>query len=89
MTTRLYDQDSALLDFTATVTGCEEKKGQYIVTLDQTAFFPEGGGQGADHGTLGSAHVVDCHEHGGEVCPARWRPGDGTLKPCPELVGRL
>ena len=29
------------------------------------------------------------HEHGGEVCPARWRPGDGTLKPCPELVGRL
>ena len=67
MTTRLYDQNSALLDFTATVTGCEEKKGQYIVTLDQTAFFPEGGGQGADHGTLGSAHVVDCHEHGGEV----------------------
>ena len=29
------------------------------------------------------------HEHGGEVCPARGRPGDGTLKPCPELVGRL
>lgn len=67
MTIRLYNQDSALLAFTATVTGCEEKKGQYIVTLDRTAFFPEGGGQGADHGTLGEAHVLDCHEAGGEV----------------------
>ena len=67
MTSRLYNQDSALLAFTATVTGCEEKKGQYIVTLDRTAFFPEGGGQGADHGTLGEAHVLDCHEAGGEV----------------------
>ena len=67
MTIRLYDQDSMMLDFTATVTGCMEKKGQYVVTLDQTAFFPEGGGQGADHGTLGGAHVLDCHEHGGEV----------------------
>ena len=67
MTIRLYDQDSMLRDFTATVTGCLEKKGQYIVTLDRTAFFPEGGGQGADHGTLGGVHVTDCHEHGGEV----------------------
>ena len=67
MTIHLYDQDSMLLDFTATVTGCTEKKGQYVVTLDQTAFFPEGGGQGADHGTLGGVNVLDCHEHGGEV----------------------
>lgn len=67
MTIRLYNQDSALLDFTATVTGCAEKKGQYVVTLDRTAFFPEGGGQGADHGTLGDAQVIDCHEAGGEV----------------------
>ena len=45
MTIRLYNQDSALLAFSAVVTGCEEKKGLYAVTLDQTAFFPEGGGQ--------------------------------------------
>lgn len=67
MTIRLYNQDSALLDFTATVTGCVEKKGQFAVTLDRTAFFPEGGGQGADHGTLGGTQVLDCHEAGGEV----------------------
>lgn len=67
MTIHLYDQDSMLLDFTATVTACYEKKGQYVITLDQTAFFPEGGGQGADHGMLGGVNVIDCHEHGGEV----------------------
>ena len=67
MTTRLYDQDSFVLDFTAQVTGCTEKDGKYNITLDRTAFFPEGGGQGADHGVLGGVNVVDCHEVGGEV----------------------
>lgn len=67
MSIRLYNQDSSILTFTAVVTGCEEKKGQYFVTLDQTAFFPEGGGQGADHGVLGGVNVVDCHEVNGEV----------------------
>lgn len=67
MTIRLYNQDSVLLAFSAVVTGCEEKKGQYAVTLDQTAFFPEGGGQGADHGVLGGVNVLDVHEVGGEV----------------------
>ena len=67
MTIRLYNEDSFLLDFSARVTGCTEKGDRYIVTLDRTAFFPEGGGQGADHGLLGGVHVLDCHEHGGEV----------------------
>lgn len=67
MTIHLYDKDSELLEFDATVLSCEEKGAQYLVTLDQTAFFPEGGGQGADHGTLGKVHVLDAHEVGGEV----------------------
>ncbi|MBT4376916.1 peroxiredoxin [archaeon] len=28
-------------------------------------------------------------EHGGEVCPANWKPGEKTLKPGLELVGKL
>ncbi len=28
-------------------------------------------------------------EHGDEVCPAKWKPGDETLKPSLDLVGRL
>jgi alkyl hydroperoxide reductase subunit AhpC len=28
-------------------------------------------------------------EHGGEVCPAKWQPGDATLKPGLDLVGKI
>ena len=67
MTIRLYDQDAERMEFTATVRACEPKGEGYAVVLDRTAFFPEGGGQGADHGTLGEAHVLDAHEVQGEV----------------------
>ena len=53
MTIRLYDKDVDMLDFSAVVKTCAQRENGYVVTLDQTAFFPEGGGQGADHGTLG------------------------------------
>ena len=29
------------------------------------------------------------HEHGDEVCPAKWQPGEKTLKPSFDLVGKL
>lgn len=29
------------------------------------------------------------HEHGGEVCPSNWKPGDKTLKPGMDLVGKI
>lgn len=67
MTERLFDQDVHLLDFTAHVLSCEEKNGQYAVILDRTAFFPEGGGQGADHGMLGNAQVLDAHDTKGVI----------------------
>ena len=64
MTERLYDADSHLFSFRAVVTGCEETVGGWLVTLDRTAFFPEGGGQRADTGTLGGARVLDVQERG-------------------------
>ena len=67
MTIRLYEEDSELLDFTATVLSCQPKGDAWAVELDRTAFFPEGGGQGADHGTLGSAAVTDCHDAHGTI----------------------
>lgn len=68
MTIRLYDQSPEQLTFTATVLSCQARQdGHYDVVLDRTAFFPEGGGQGADHGTLGAAHVLDAHDAGGDV----------------------
>ena len=59
MTVKLYERDAYLREFTATVMTCEQTKKGYAVTLDQTAFFPEGGGQPADLGTLGDVPVSD------------------------------
>ena len=67
MTIRLYQQNVDQLDFSAVVVSCEKRDGGYAVVLDQTAFFPEGGGQGADHGTLDDVRVLDAHEKQGEV----------------------
>ena len=41
------------------VLSCEEKDDKYLITLDKTAFFPEGGGQYADKGSLSEANVLD------------------------------
>ena len=67
MTIRLFDQDVNMLDFTARVLTCDPAGDKWDVTLDRTAFFPEGGGQGADHGQLGSARVLDAHEKEGVI----------------------
>lgn len=72
---RLYYDSSYIKTFTAAVTGCREgKKGLWEVTLDQTAFFPEGGGQPYDTGTLGEARVKEVHERGEEVIHYTDRP---------------
>ncbi len=66
-TKKLFYTDVMLREFSAAVLSCEETKGGYAVVLDQTAFYPEGGGQGADHGTLGTANVLDVHEKAGVI----------------------
>ena len=58
-TIKLYENDSYIKNFSATVVSCEEKDGAYSVVLNQTAFFPEGGGQDADKGKINDADVLD------------------------------
>src|SRR5438445_8674967 len=60
-TERLYYHDSRLLEFDARVIDLSERDdGASAVMLDRTAFYPTGGGQPNDTGTLGEARVVDC-----------------------------
>ncbi len=66
-TRRLFYEDSHLFEFTATVTGCADTEGGFLVTLDATAFYPEGGGQACDLGTLGAAKVLDVQEKEGQI----------------------
>lgn len=67
MTNRLYYEDSHLTEFPAVVTACEQTKDYWKVSLDQTTFFPEGGGQAGDSGYLNDVEVFDTHEKAGEI----------------------
>lgn len=59
MTRKLYYEDGYQTSFTATIISCEIGEKGYEVVLNQTAFYPEGGGQPADTGTLKDAQVID------------------------------
>lgn len=67
MTEKLYETDSYLQRFTATVLACTEGLDGCGVVLDRTAFFPEGGGQPWDTGRLGDARVLAVRTDGETV----------------------
>lgn len=67
VTEKLYYQDPLLKTFTAEVLSCVERETGFTVTLSATAFYPEGGGQAWDTGTLDSANVLAVREDGEEI----------------------
>ena len=73
-TRKLYYEDCHLKTFTATVTGCRQDPLGWLITLDATAFYPEGGGQACDLGTLGEARVLDVQEREDEILHLCDRP---------------
>ena len=87
MTKKLYYEDSHQDSCHATVLSCEwnEKKQCYEVVLDQTVFFPEGGGQYADTGVLGGVKVLDVQEKGDLIIHYT----DGELQPGREVDGSI
>ncbi|MDR5656211.1 alanine--tRNA ligase [Halodesulfurarchaeum sp. HSR-GB] len=56
-TERLYYDDQYRTEFEAIVLDVFEREDGYDVVLDQTMFYPEGGGQPADHGTLSTGET--------------------------------
>ena len=67
MTRKLYYEDCHLAEFTARVISCEQTEKGWETQLDATAFYPEGGGQACDHGTIGNATVLDVRERGENI----------------------
>lgn len=66
-TKKLYDIDSHMREFDATVLEVREEKNGCSVILDQTAFFPTGGGQDADRGTLNGFSLTDVRDEDGSI----------------------
>ena len=65
---KLYEQKPDVKEFDAVVLSCEQVgEKRYNVVLDRSAFYPEGGGQPYDTGTLGQARVTEVHEKEGRI----------------------
>ena len=62
-----YEENPYLTQFSAQVQSCVQGKKGWDVILDQTAFYPEGGGQPYDLGILGGVKVLEVHEREGHV----------------------
>ena len=85
MTEKLFYEDSHQAVFNAKVIECIPQKTGFLVSLDKTAFFPEGGGQYADRGTLNGVGVSDAQEKDGII----WHYTEEALLPGESVEGRI
>ena len=67
MTRKLYYQNPYQFEFSARVLSCQAFADHYAVLLDQTCFYPEGGGQPADQGWLNEVPVFDVQIREGQI----------------------
>ncbi|MBQ9269006.1 MAG: alanyl-tRNA editing protein [Oscillospiraceae bacterium] len=84
-TEKLFYQDPYLRKFEAVVEECSPWKKGFAVVLDRTCFYPEGGGQPGDRGTLSGIAVTDTREAEGRVIHMTQAP----LEPGTRVTGEL
>lgn len=84
-TKRLYYEDVYIKEFSAKVVECRKEEKGFQVILDQSAFYPEGGGQPSDLGILGDTAVTDVQEKNGELI----HYVKSELEPGTEVIGKI
>lgn len=84
-TVKLYYENARLASFCAVVQECRAAKNGWEVALDQTAFYPEGGGQPSDLGSLNAIAVLDVQEAEGVV----WHRVEKPLLPGETVQGQV
>nr|WP_294525581.1 alanine--tRNA ligase-related protein [uncultured Blautia sp.] len=84
-TQRLYYEDVYMKEFQAQVLECRADGKGYVILLDRSAFYPEGGGQPSDQGFLDSVKVTEVHEKAGELLHYT----DTPLEPGTQVTGRI
>ena len=80
-TKQLYYVNSHISHFSAVVLSCVPVETGFAVVLDQTAFYPEGGGQAADTGSLCGVRVLDVRERENRIlhfCDGPLEPGSAV-----------
>lgn len=85
-TAAAYYDYSAAAPFPASILAIRKAKDAAAIILDATIFYPEGGGQGADRGTINGMPLLDVKEEGHEILhlisledAARLSPGPAEL----------
>lgn len=80
-TERLYYSNCYLREFEARVVEIRPDSNGFLVYLDKSAFYPESGGQPADHGSLGGIPVQELREDGDAIAHRLGeKPHEETIK---------
>ncbi len=67
MTDKIYYQNPYQFEFEARIISVDDQGKRPAVVLDRTCFYPEGGGQPADHGQLNNVQVLDVQQKNGTI----------------------